>query len=145
MTMDRVQSVAGLLTGLFIVLCSLLHTLGWRSLERKLDAAQVPRNLQFEVAVIWHFGGAAILVFGLIMATLFCMRLRGRSVTMAPVVLVAAFYVTFGSYAVSVKSASPFLFVFLIPGVVSLLAATRVSHRQSEYPASGKTVVSRNA
>ena len=125
MTVERVRSRAGLLAGLFIVLCSFLHTLGWRNLDRRLDAAKVPDAVQFDVAMIWHFGGAAILVFGLMVVTLFALRIRGRSVTMAPVVVVAAFYVAFGSYAMSVKGASPFLFAFLAPGLVLLLAAPR--------------------
>lgn len=145
MTMERVRSSAGLVAGLFIVWCSVLHTLGWRTLALKLEHANVSDTLKFDVALIWHFGGAAILVFGLLMVTLFAMRIRGRNVSMAPVLVVAAFYVAFGSYAISVKGASPFLFAFLMPGMVLLLAAPRASSRRSAYPPIGNSVASRNA
>jgi hypothetical protein len=130
MTTERVRSTAGLLAGILILLCSVLHTLAWRSLESRLDAAQIPDGLKFDVAVIWHFGGAAILVFGSLMVILFAKRLRGRNVTMAPVVVVAAFYVAFGSFGVVVKGASPFLFAFLVPGFVLFVAAPRVSDQR---------------
>ena len=127
--LERSRAGLGLMAGALIVLCSVAHTRAWRQQELRLDAAGVSDTIAFDYALIWHFGGGAILLFGLISVWLFTARLRGGRPPGTPVLLIATGYVLFGAVATAVKGPIPFVPAFLIPGLMLLVAAAPLPHQ----------------
>lgn len=121
--MTRVRIVLGLIAGAILVLSSAAHSiLGWKSLQARLVAAQAPPDLIQGLAIGWHFAGAAMLAFGLIVISLFARRLRGQAVSPLPALIIAILYVVSGVLSL-VITANPFFFIFIVPGLMLALAA----------------------
>ena len=121
--MARVRAVLGLVASLILILSSAAHSfLGWEQLRGKLVAARVPADLVFGLKVGWMFGGVAMLAFGLILLTLFVKRLRGESVSSLAAVVIAAAYLGFGAWALVASGFDPFFFIFIVPGILLLVA-----------------------
>lgn len=83
--MTRVRTVLGLIAGAILVLSSAAHSfLGWKALQARLVTAQAPSDLIQGLAIGWHFAGAAMLAFGIIVLAIFAKRLRGEVVSSLP-------------------------------------------------------------
>lgn len=116
--MTRARTVVGLLVALNLLLSSAAHTfLGWKGLSAQLAATNAPADLIQGLRLGWQLGGAAMLVFGLIVAVTFLRRLP-----MMPAFLIAVMHVVFGAYAFA-STGNPFFFIFIVPGVLLLFAA----------------------
>jgi hypothetical protein len=122
--MTRTRPIIGLVTGALLILSGAAHSLlGWRQLRGELAAARVPPDLSFGVALGWHFGGLAMLVFGVIAVATFARRLRGERAYMFVPSVIGGAYVLFGAWALVASSYRPFFLVFIVPGVLLLAAA----------------------
>jgi hypothetical protein len=121
--MTRLRTVLGLIAGVILVLSSAAHSfLGWKALRTGLVAAQAPPDLIRGLAIGWHFAGAAILAFGIIVINLFAKRLRGEAVSSSPAVIIAVLYLASGLWAMLITG-NPFFFIFIVPGLMLAVAA----------------------
>jgi len=122
--MQRGRLVLGLIGGVLILVTSAAHSLlGWPELRRALTAADTPADLIVALSIGWHFAGLAMLVFGALAILLFADALRGRPVSLRPVVLIAIAYLVFGTWSLTVSSLDPFFLAFLGPGILLLVGA----------------------
>ena len=122
--MTRARQILGLFVGLFIVLSSGAHSfLGWKQLSAQLVQAKAPPDLILGLGIGWHFAGAAMLVFGCIVIWTFVRSMKRKPVPWLPVVLIALLYMLSGFWAYVVSSTAFFVGVFLVPGLLRLVAA----------------------
>jgi hypothetical protein len=123
--MPRARAVLGLVAGASQILSSAAHSLlGWSGLKQELAAANVPPELERGVEIGWHFGGVAMLAFGIVAVAVFARRLCGQAVSTLPVAVIACAYLAFGAWALWRSDLSPFFMVFVVPGVLLALAAS---------------------
>jgi hypothetical protein len=129
--MTRVKDVLGAIAGAILVLSSGAHSfLGWPSLRTALVAAQTPEDLLRGLAIGWHFAGASMLAFGVIVLAIFAARLRGNDLATWPAAVVAVLYVAFGVAALVASNFELFFLIFVVPGVM-LAVASRLTPRAS--------------
>lgn len=122
--MARTRAVLGLVAGAFLLLSAAAHSLlGWKQLQGELAKANVPADLAFGLKVGWQFGGVAMVALGVIALHLFLHRFRGEDVSGLPGLVIAAAYLAFGGWALAASRMEPFFFVFVVPGVLLLLAS----------------------
>jgi len=121
--MARLRSVLGLIASAILFLSAGAHSfLGWKSLQPRIEAFGAPADLVTGLRIGWQFGGAAMLVFGIIAAWVFLQRLRGVSVPAFPVVVIGVIYALYGVWAISLTGQA-FFAIFIVPGVLLLLAS----------------------
>lgn len=95
--MARVRAGLGLVAGVLLILSAAAHSLmGGKAMGAQMEAAHVPLDLSRGLLVGWHFGGVAMLAFGLIAVAVFAKRLRGESVSALPAVVIGLAYLGFG-------------------------------------------------
>jgi hypothetical protein len=122
--MQRGRLVLGLIAGIVMLVTSAAHSLlGWPLLRRALTAAHTPADLIVALSIGWHFAGLAMLVFGALAILLFADALRGRPVSLRPVVLIAIAYLVFGTWSLTVSSLDPFFLAFFVSGILLLMGA----------------------
>ena len=122
--MQSFRAVVGMCAGLMLILSAGAHSLaGWPGLRAQLLAAQVPVDLLAGLGMGWHFGGASMLVFGVLMFALFIARFRGERVAAWPAMLIGAMYVAFAAWVTVQNGWDAFYLVFLVPGMLLLAAA----------------------
>lgn len=120
----RARLIIGIVASALLVLSSAAHSIvGAMQMEAEFAKAGVPDDLALGLRAGWQFGGAAMLVFGLIGLDAFVGRLRGRAVPLRPVLLTAVMYLLFGAWALAMSGFDPFFSVFVVPGVLLLAAA----------------------
>jgi len=116
--MARLRAALGIVAGIMLILSGAAHSgLGWKSLGAQLAAAAVPADLQLNLKIGWHFGGAAMLLLGTILVGLFARRLSGAVVPSFPALAIAAVYLAFGTWAI-LASGNPFFFDFIVPALL---------------------------
>jgi hypothetical protein len=121
--MARLRASLGLIAGLLLILSAAAHSiLGWKGLHEQLLAARVPPDLLRSLKIGWQFGGLAMLVLGTIVVALFVMRLRGQNVSSLPALFVALGYLAFGAWAMLATRFDPFFLVFIVPGLLLVVA-----------------------
>lgn len=119
------RAVIGLIAAAVLIVSSVAHSiLGWRALGSQLTRGGAPRDLIDGIHIGWQFGGVSMLTFGIIAATIFTQRLRGRLVSTLPTAVIGVVYVLFGGWAL-IASGNPFFFIFIVPGTLLALASTR--------------------
>jgi len=124
--MERLRCVAGLLAAVWLILSSAMHSiLGWKQLRGDLTALKVPAELMLGLKAGWQFAGIAMLAMGIIALAVLLKRYRGVDVSAFPLVVIGAAYTLFGAWALFASGWDLFFLIFLIPGVVLLLAAPR--------------------
>jgi hypothetical protein len=129
--MSRVRDVLGLIAGTILVLSSGAHSfLGWPALRAALVAARAPDDLIRGLAIGWHFGGASMLAFGVMVLAIFLGRLRGSELATWPAAVVAILYVAFGVAALVASNFELFFLIFVVPGSM-LAVASRPTPRAS--------------
>ena len=107
-----------------MILSSGAHSLmGWPALRAQLTSAGVSSDLQAGLAVGWHFGGAAMLAFGVIVLGIFSRRSEPRP-SRTPALVISILYIVFGAGALAINRDVFFLMVFVIPGLLLAFAAT---------------------
>ena len=122
--MQRGRLGLGLLAGIMLVASSAAHSLlGWPQLRQRLTDAHAPVDLIVALSLGWYFAGLAMLTFGVLVILLFADALKRRPVSLRPALLVGLAYLVFGTWSLTVSSLDPFFLVFLVPGVLLLVAA----------------------
>jgi hypothetical protein len=121
--MGKARTALGLLAGGLLAASAAAHSfVGWPAMAAQLDAVAASPDLRFGLAAGWHFGGAAMLIFGAVVVATFVARWRGRSASLLAPRLIAAGYLAFGLGALLASDFDPFGWLFVVPG--SLLAAS---------------------
>jgi hypothetical protein len=123
--MKRARLILGIVAGVLLLASSVAHTwLGWESLAERLAATNVPPDLQAGLHIGWAFGGAAMVILGVIVIATFAGRLRGARPPLLPVAVIAVIYMAFGAWAISASGGDLFfLGVFVVPGALLGIAA----------------------
>lgn len=122
--MSRGRAILGLVAGVLQFLYAIAHSgLGGPALTRELAPFNVPADLQASLLVGWHFGGACMLAFGMVLTDIFWKRLRGVPTSTQPAAVIGATYAAFGTWALLSGGFKPFFLIFLVPGVTLLWAA----------------------
>jgi hypothetical protein len=101
------------------------HTsLGWKSIAEQLGRTNIPPDLQAGLHIGWAFGGAAMVILGLVAVAIFVGRLRGAKPSLLPVAVTAVIYMAFGAWAIAESGGDLFfLGAFVIPGAMLGIAA----------------------
>jgi hypothetical protein len=111
------------MAGALLVLSSAAHSLlGWRVQRAALEAARAPADLILGLGFGWQFAGLAMLTFGVIVLLSFTQVLRRRPVSLRPVLAIGVAYTVYGGWALTASGLDPFFLVFLVPGLLLLLA-----------------------
>ena len=123
--MKRARLILGIIAGAMLLASSVAHTwLGWQSLAERLATANVPPDLQTGLHIGWAFGGAAMVILGVIVIATFLGRVRGAKPPLLPVWVIAVVYMAFGAWAISASGGDLFfLGVFVVPGALLGIAA----------------------
>jgi uncharacterized membrane protein HdeD (DUF308 family) len=123
--MKRARLILGIVAGVMLLASSVAHTwLGWKSLAEQLARTNAPPALQSGLHVGWAFGGAAMVILGVIAIATFVGRLRGSKASLLPVIITGVVYMAFGAWAIAASGGDLFfLGVFVIPGALLGIAA----------------------
>jgi len=122
--MQRIRPILGLIAGALMIVSSFAHSvLGWKALSEQLRVSQAPADLVQALGLGWTFGGVAMLAFGLIVVASFRRQLRQDPVSTTPAHVIGAAYVAFGAGALWVTAFDPFFLIFLVPGLLVLVAS----------------------
>ena len=123
--MKRARLILGIVAGVMLLASSVAHTwLGWQSLAERIARTNVPPDLQAGLHIGWAFGGAAMVILGIIAIATFAGRLRGAKPPLLPVAVTAVIYMAFGAWAIAESGGDLFfLGVFVIPGALLGIAA----------------------
>lgn len=123
--MARARAVLGIVVGASQILSAAAHSLlGWPGLQQELAAASVPPAVERGVEIGWHFGGVAMLGFGLVVISVFARRLRGEAASTLAPALIACAYLAFGAWALWRSDFEPFFMVFVVPEALLAIAAS---------------------
>lgn len=122
--MTRWRLMLGAAASVLLLLSSVAHSLmGWPELRIQLEVAGVIPDLMRGLQVSWQFGGMAMFTFGLILLKVFSDALRGKPFQPDAARIVGSVYVFFGVWAIVFIERNPFYLVFVVPGVMLLVAA----------------------
>jgi hypothetical protein len=120
---NRLRVVLGIVAGVILVGSSAAHSLlGWKQLGAALASAGAAPDLITGLGIGWHFAGVAMLTLGVIVIRLFA-DLRRRHVSLWPGLIIAVVYLAFGAWALAVSDMNPFFLIFIVPGLLLLLAS----------------------
>ena len=122
--MSRWRLIVGMISGSLMLLSSAAHgVLGWKAMKAALEQAKAPDELIQALGMGWRFGGAAMFAFGCIVVASFSRRRAVIAVPPMPAIVIGATYVVFGAWALAASHFDPFFFIFVVPGVLLLLAS----------------------
>jgi hypothetical protein len=122
--MNRIRIVLGYLVAAMLIFSSGAHSfLGWKQLAADLAKIQAPAELVTGLAIGWYFGGAAMLILGIIVLLLFRAFQQRRAVSLLPALVIAVVYLSFGLWALVASGYNPFFMVFIIPGILLFAAS----------------------
>ena len=131
--MPRLPRALTLVAAVIIVLSSAAHSLlGWPGLRTQLAAANAPAALVDGLAMGWHFGGAMMLVIGVVVFWLVRVAREGAVNVWVPLFVIGLAYELFAIGCAVLLGFDPFLFVFLIPGSLLSCAAAMLMARRRE-------------
>ena len=123
--MSTLRNILGLIAGVILVLSSGAHTfMGWQSLGAELAKTNAPAGLVTGLEIGWKWGGAAMLVLGILVVATFLKRYRGEPASTFAPAMVSVAYISFGAWALVYSNFDPFFFSFIVPGVLLALAST---------------------
>jgi hypothetical protein len=123
--MKRARLILGVVAGLVLLASSVAHTwLGWKRLAERLARTNVPPDLQAGLHIGWAFGGACMVILGIIIVATFVGRMRGGKPPLLPIAVIAVVYMAFGAWAIAASGGDLFfLGVFVVPGAMLGIAA----------------------
>ena len=111
--------ILGIIAAIILILSSAAHSLlGWKALDAQLAQTNAPADLINGLRIGWQFGGACMLTFGIVVLMIFLRRMPTL-----PAFAVGVLYVVFGAWALAVSGFNPFFAIFIVPGVMLLVAA----------------------
>lgn len=109
-----------------LLLSSAAHSLlGWKALRAGLLQAHAPADLILDLSIGWHLAGVAMLIFSIVVIIVFTDVARGRAVSLRPALVIGIGYLAYGCWALAVSEMNPFFLVFIIPGVLLVIASWR--------------------
>jgi hypothetical protein len=127
--MNKTRIALGYLAGLILVLSSAAHSLmGWAGIRAELARTNAPADLVAGLQMAWHFGGMAMLVFGVIVLALFRGVQQGRPLPGLVAPAIGFGYLAFGLAEFIISGYQPFMVIFMLPGAL-LLAASAPARR----------------
>ena len=123
--MKRARLILGIIAGVMLLASSVAHTwLGWQSLSERLARTNAPPDLVAGLHIGWAFGGACMVILGVIVIATFVGRLRGAKPPLLPIGVIAVVYMAFGAWSIAESGGDLFfLGVFVIPGALLGIAA----------------------
>lgn len=122
--MQKLRTMLGLVAGVMLLLSAAAHSLlGGKAMGDQIAPFKLPPDLVRGLLVGWHFGGVAMLVFGVIALVLFGRRLKGESTPSYPAWVIGFGYLAFGIVALVISGFNPFYSVFIVPALLLLAAA----------------------
>jgi hypothetical protein len=122
--MRRPHAILGILTGVILLASAAMHSfMGWPALRASLTSAGVAPDLIAGLGIGWNFGGTCMTLFGVLALWLFGAALRGRPVSLRPLVLIGIAYAAFGVGALVAGDMNPFFLIFIVPGIMLAAAA----------------------
>ncbi|MFL6244633.1 MAG: hypothetical protein ACJ74H_01310 [Thermoanaerobaculia bacterium] len=111
--------VLGIIAAIILIFSSAAHSLlGWDALGAQLAQANAPADLINGLRIGWQFGGACMMTFGIIALVIFVRRMPSL-----PAFAIGVLYVAFGAWALVASGFDPFMAIFIVPGVMLLVAA----------------------
>jgi len=120
----KTKSIIGLVAGALLILSAGAHSiLSWKAMSEQLAQTNAPPDLVQGLRMGWMFGGPVMLVFGILSITTFLKRFRGEAVSTFAPALIATAYVAYAAFAAIATGGDPFLFLFLVPGVLLAIAS----------------------
>ncbi len=119
----RWKAGLGLDAGILLSLSSIVHSIaGEQDLRNQLEVAATSLELVRDVMLGWHFGGIAMLVFGVVVIHSFLGAWRGGAISLFAPRVIGMAYLIFGLVAIALVERNPFYLVFVLPGGTLLLA-----------------------
>ena len=104
--------------GLLMMASGAVHSLiGWPELQRSLRSAGTPAELALGLAVPWHFAGASMVGFGILILWLISRRER-TAASNGTLGVIGSIYVLFAAWALLAVKADAFLLIFMVPGLM---------------------------
>ena len=133
--MNRLRVVLGFMVSAIMIASSFAHSLlGWKRLSAELARAQVPPDLISRLGIGWYWGGESMFTLGFVVFFVFVQFVRNPSTSLQPAQIIAFFYAGFGVMAIKV-SHNPFFLIFVIPGLLLLVASWRSTSKVSKESA----------
>lgn len=125
---SRVRAVVLLVAGLLLLLSACAHAfLGWPHLRGDLAEIGAGPGLAGAIGTGWLFGSVAMLAFGLIVLPAGIAAWRGGAVAAAPLWVIAAAYVIFGTAALALRGHSLHFWAFILIGILVAAGAVKPS------------------
>ena len=120
----RVRVFLGLIGSVLMLFSSIPHSLlGWPAQRQILLTSHVLPDTILGLSVGRHFGGLAMVVFGLITVVSFVQVMRGHAPHMRATTIIGFAYTGFGLWTWFVTREA-FALVFIVPGLLVLTGAT---------------------
>ncbi len=117
------QAGLGLAIGAVLILSALAHSfIGGPDLRSQLELAATSLQLIRGVMLGWNFGGMAMVVFGVIVSSIFWNAWQAKPVSLLPARVIGIAYLVFGILAIAFVERNPFYAAFVLPGLLLLLA-----------------------
>lgn len=122
--MQKFRAVLGIVAGAFLILNAFAHSmLGWKAMGEQLAHTNAPADLVAGLRLGWMWGAVPMVVFGILAIGTFLKRLRGQPAPVFTAALVAAAYLAYGAWAAITTGGDPFFLLFVVPGVLLLVAS----------------------
>jgi hypothetical protein len=122
--MNRARAILGIFVGVLLILGACAHSLlGWQRIGRELASAQSPADLTAGVGVVWHFAGASMVAFGLIVILVFLQAMKNASTSLVPPIITALLFLFSGAYSLYLSHLKPFFWSFVVLGLLLLVAS----------------------
>ena len=120
---SRSREWIGIFGGALMMASGALHSIaGWPALQATMRETNTPRMVVDGLAVPWHFAGAGMIVFGLLVI----LDLRGarRGAASSPPMsrVIGGCYLAFGLAGLVAIKLDPTFAMFIIPGLLALIA-----------------------
>lgn len=134
--MPRLPRALAAVAAAILLLSSGAHSLmGWPALRTQLAATNAPDALVDGLAMGWHFAGLTMLVLGVVVLWLLAVSRSGVPGIRVPLLVIGAAYVLFGVGCAVLIGWDPFLFTFLVPGVLLVVAGLRTPQGRTAHAA----------
>jgi len=105
-------------SGLLIFSAAAHAFLGWPPLHVELMAHHVDGDLINALKIGWYFGSVSMLAFGIIVLWFALKIIRKETVSLAPILIIAAGYLGFGCVAFIKNNFNPHFLIFIVTGVL---------------------------
>jgi len=120
----KLKSILGLVAGAILILSAGAHSiLGWQAMNERLAQTNAPADLVLGLQAGWQFGGAVMIVLGVLCLNTFLKRFRGQPASTLAPVLISIGYLAFSAWAAVITGGDPFFIVFVVPAVLLALAS----------------------